>query len=375
MRKIATILLVLLARCAPAPSEHGRASSAIRAISAGGAAERASTAAAPEDASAQDASAASLVARSQNSPSCPLSFADADVELARVGGLAITACDVALYSLASLREGGAPLSAREALGRVVLEAAFAREAEARAGLLDEASRDRLDRTLADAVVREAARRAFVAPSRGEIERYFAAHRAEFDREPRVHVRAIAVDSERRARQVVRELQAGASFEHIAAERSVLNGARRDEGDLGLTTIEGNDLVPRAVAQRAFALAEFGAIDPEPVRVEVQERVGRRRRVRTRGRWFVVQRLERVEAEAATVESVARRIAFRLGSSSWRDALLRQRAEVLERARAVDPVTIDERALRTVSIQSAPAARLTALTSRSRTHRVAAARRR
>lgn len=324
---------------------------------------------------AQDASAPWSVARAQNSPPCPLSFVDADVELARVGTVAITACDVALVSLASLREGGAPLTAREALARAVFEAAFAREAEARPALLDDASRDRVDRTLADAVVREAARRAFVAPSRAEIERYFAAHRADFDREPRVHVRAIAVDSEGRARAVVRELQAGASFEHIAAERSVLSGARRDEGDLGLATIEGNDLVPRAVAQRAFALAEFGAIDPEPVRVEVQERVGRRRRVRTRVRWFVVQRLERTEAEAATVESAARRIAFRLGSSSWREALVRQRAEVLERARAVDSVSIDERALRSVSIRSAPAPAPAARTSRARTHRVAAPRRR
>jgi peptidyl-prolyl cis-trans isomerase C len=366
-------VLVLLARCAPAPSEHARAQGA---VSVGGAAERASSVLFVEDASDRDAAAPSSErARVQNSPACPLSFADSDVELARVGGAAITACDVALVALVSLREGGAPLTAREALARAVLEATFAREAEARAGLIDEASRDRLNRTLADAVVREAARRVFVAPSRAEIERYLAAHRADFDREPRVHVRAIAVESEARARAIVRELQAGAAFEHLAAERSVLGGARRDEGDLGLSTAEGNELVPRAVAQRAFALTEFGAIDPEPVRVEVQERVGRRRRVRTRVRWFVVQRLERTEAEPATVESAARRIAFRLGSSSWREALQRQRGEVLERARAVDSVTIDERALRSVSIQSAPAGGASPRTSRSRTHRVAAPRRR
>lgn len=316
--------------------------------------------------------------RAQNAPSCPLSFADSDVELARVGGASITACDVALASIASLREGAAPLTAREALSRAVLDATFAREATARSGLVDDETRGRLDRTLADAVVREAARRGYVPPSRGEIERYFSAHRADFDREARVHVRAIALDSEARARAIARELQAGAPFEQLASAHSVLAGARRDEGDLGLCTVEGNDLVPRAVAQRAFALTEFSAVDPEPVRVEVQERVGRRRRLRTRVRWFIVQRLERTEAEPATVESVARRIAFRLGSSSWREALLRQRGEVLTQARATDAVTIDERALRSVVILSAPArgaAPARTRTSRARTHRVAAPRRR
>jgi parvulin-like peptidyl-prolyl isomerase len=302
-----------------------------------------------------------------------LRFADADVELARVDGVAITACDVALFSLTALREGSAPLSAREALARAVREATFAREAEARPGLVDQASSDRIDRTLADAVIRDAARRVYVAPTRAEIERYFAAHRADFDREARVHVRAIAVLHESSARALIRQLQAGAPFEHVAAEHSVLDGARRDEGDLGLVTIEGNDIVPRAVAQRAFALTEYGAIDPVPVRVEVrvQERVGRRRRVRTRVRWYVVQRLERIEPEVATLESAARRIAFLLGTSSWREALLRQRAEVLDRARAVDSVSIDEHALRWVSIRRAPAAATAARTGRTRTHRIAA----
>ncbi len=368
VRPLLVLALVSLARCAPSPRAIVAASSA---QSAGATSRTIAATDDPRDAQPHPRDTAPTpLLRVQNAPQCPLSFADADVELARVSGVAITACDVALLSIASLREGGAPLSARQALARAVLDAAFAREASARPGLLDDETRERVDRTLSDAVVRDAARAVFIAPDRASIERYFNEHRAELDREARVHVRAIGVESESSARAIVRELQAGAPFERLAAERSSLSGARRDEGDLGLCTVEGSEVVPRTVAQRAFALGEFGAIDPEPVRVETTVRVGRRRRPRTTVRWYVVQRLERTEAEPATLEGAARRIAFRLGSSAWREALLRQRGEVLTRARAQDPVTIDDRALRSVTVRVERAA------PRARTRgRVAAPRRR
>lgn len=348
LRRTSPVLALLLA-CAPAPrhAPAGLGSSGSAAITT-----VATLGDAGSDASTSEGSLASTapLSRANSGAECPLSFADADVELGRVAGAPITACDVALFALSSLREGGAPLSAREALARAVIDATFAREWQARTALNDQELRARIERTLADAAVRDAARRRFVGPDRAELQRYFDAHRADFDRDARVHVRAIALDSEARARAVIDELRGGAAFERLAEERSTLPSARRDQGDLGLCTREGSDYVPRPLAERAFALSEFAAVDPEPVRVEVTELVGRRRRPRTRVRWFVLQRLERIEAEPATLESAARRIAFRLSSSGWREALLRERGALIERARAIDAVTIDERALRTVRIR-------------------------
>lgn len=354
------------AACAPAPVAIRSTLSA--ATQPSGSGQQAST---PDAAVAiADASAPTPLVRAVNASRCPLSFDDADVELARVGGQPITACDVALVSMTALREGGAPLTPREALARAVREATFAQEASAR-GLDREADvQERLQRTLADGVARDAARRAFVAPERATIQRYFDEHRAEFDRAARVHVRAVVLESERAAREAIRALAAGADFAELARSRSVIAGAQRDEGDLGLVTEEGSELVPRAVAQRAFALTEFAAVDPEPVRVEVTVLVGRRRRPQTRVRFFVVQRLERIDAEPATLDGVARRIAFRLSLSGFRAALVRARAELLAAAQTTDPVSIDARALTRVALRPSPRA-----SSGRRSSRVAAPRRR
>lgn len=363
LRRLSPVLALLLA-CAPAP-RHTPSS-----LASSGSASLPAVAA-PNDAGSNasstnaDVVSAAVLPRSNSGVECPLRFADADVELARVAGTAITACDVALFALSALREGGAPLSPREALARTVLDATFARQWQSQPTLGDQELRERIDRTLADAAVREAARRRFVGPDRAEIQRYFDAHRSDFDREARVHVRAIALESESRAREIISELRAGAAFERLAEERSTLPSARRDQGDLGLSTREGSDYVPRALAERAFALSEFAAVDPEPVRVEVTELVGRRRRPRTRVRWFVLQRLERIEAEPATLEAVARRIAFRLSSGGWREALLRERGAILEQARAVDAVTIDDRALRTVRLRNDRAQRAPSASPRGR----------
>ncbi len=323
------------------------------------------------DVAPADATAPGTVERTYSSSRCPLSFDGADIELARVAGQSITACDVALLSLAALREGGSPLAPRDALSRAVRDATFAREATARGLDRDAETQERLQRTLADALARDATRRSWVAPERSTIQRYFEEHRAEFDRVARVHVRAVVTSSEPAARAALRELSAGRDFGELARARSVAAGAERDDGDLGLVTEEGNELVPRAVAQRAFALTEFASVAPDPVRVEVTERVGRRRRPRTRVRFYVVQRLERIDAEPATLEAVARRIAFRLSLTSFRAALVRARGELLAGAQSVDAVSIDSRALTTVSLRPVPAPARSSGASR----RVAAPRRR
>lgn len=340
----AVLAAVLLTRCAPAPSAIHSAPSL--GAQGSGASQQLTVA----DVQPVDAASAAPLVRAISVSRCPLIFDDADVELARVGGQSITACDVALVSIASLREGGAPLSPREALARAVRDATFAREASSRGLDREPETLERLQRTLEDGVVRDAARRVFVAPERATIQRYFDEHRAEFDRSARVHVRAIVLDNERAARDAIRALGQGADFAELARARSIIAGAQRDDGDLGLAMEEGSDLVPRAVAQRAFALSEFGAVDPDPVRVEVTALVGRRRRPQTRVRFFVVQRLERIEAEPATLDGVARRIAYRLSLSGFRAALVRVRSELLAAAQATDAVSIDARALSRVSLR-------------------------
>jgi hypothetical protein len=293
-----------------------------------------------------------------DAPRCPTSFEHHAVLLARVGGEPLTGCDLALDALRATREGVAPESPSAAASALVRDAVFAREATVRGLSQDPTVRARIDQTLADAVVRAQARVGFAVPDRAAIERYFAQHRADFDRAARVHVRAIAVEHEQDARSILDALRAqGARFEELAVARSVLTGARRDQGDLGLVDRDGSELVPAAVAAIAHGLEAFGALAPDPVPIQTSVTVSgsrrRRPRVRVQTRWYVVQRLERVDAEPATVESAARRIAFRLVRDGWTARVDAARASLLESARARDPVTIDPSALRRVALRIEP----------------------
>jgi hypothetical protein len=293
-------------------------------------------------------------ARAPDASPCPVEFEHRDVSLGRVGGRVLTACDLAIDALLATREGAAPVRPSLAAQALLRDALLAREAEARRLDADPIVRGRIDRTLADALVRVAARDGFVAPGRAEIERYFTQHRSEFDRPARVHVRAIAVDHEQDARSILAALRApDVRFEDLAVARSVLPGARRDQGDLGLVDANGGELVPPSVAAVAHGLGAFGELAQEPVRVEVAVTIpgrGRRRRTRQQVRWYVVQRLERLEAESITMESAARRVAFRLVGGAWTARVASARASLIELARTRDTVAIDPAALRRVALR-------------------------
>jgi hypothetical protein len=282
---------------------------------------------------------------------CPIAFDDADVVLARVGDVTLTACDVAVAAARNIREGRPALPPREILRELVADAMLADEARARGLERDPSVARRVRETLAAGVVRAEALAAArdALPSEEDVARYYEAHRADFTISERVHLREVVLADEARARATLRDA-AIVPFETLVAERSTAPEARRDQGDLGLVPREGNDRVPRAVAEAGFALAEPGAVHPEPIRVETTEYVGRRRRPRTRVSWHVVQLLARVPERTLPLEDVARIIRHRLAHRSYEAAREAVRARLLTEARTAHPPTIHEPALRRTRVQ-------------------------
>lgn len=288
---------------------------------------------------------------------CPVSFDDADVILARVADVTITACDVAIASVRATREGRAVPSYRHLLDELVSEVLLAHEAVARGLDRETVTARRLRETLAASVVRQEAMAAIAPslPTEETIVRYYEEHRNEFTTEERVHLREIVLDNESRARETLRDA-ATIPFETLVLERTISREGKRDHGDLGFVFRGGNDRVPRAVAEAGFALSQPGEIYPEPIRVETTVFVGRRRRPRRRVTWHVIQLLSRIPATTVPFEQAARMIQFRLVHPLYESARRSVRDALLDDLRRNRSVTIDTRALRAVRLHLGRSAR-------------------
>jgi parvulin-like peptidyl-prolyl isomerase len=285
---------------------------------------------------------------------CPVAFEDADVILARVGTVTLTACDLAVAAVRATREGRPPLPPRVLLDELVADALLADEARNRGLDGDPVTRERVRETLAAALVRHEtlATMRHTLPSDEAVARYYEQRASEFTTGERVHLRAIVLDDLTRARETIRDA-ASVPFETLVAERSVAPEARRDHGDLGLVPREGTDRVPPAVAEAGFALEAPGTVHPEPIRIETTEYIGRRRRPHTRVRWYVIQLLSRRPESVLPLVQAAPTIRFRLAWRAYDTARQTMRARLLSEARETQRVELSDAALRRVRVRVEP----------------------
>jgi len=262
---------------------------------------------------------------------CSVAFADANVILARVADVTITACDVVVALRRAAREGRSPMSRATALRELVADALMARAAIDRQLEREPTTVRRIDDLLASALLNDRAMDAMrgALPDATEVRRYYDTHTDEFNSPERAHLREIVLADEESARRAIRDA-ATTPFDALVRERTTTAAGRRDEGDLGLVPRGGSDRVPRGLADAGFAIVDPGGVHPEPIRVETLERVGRRHRERTVVAWHVVQLLGRLPAERVPFTIAGPRISHRLtfqrfatARAAAREALLQQ----------------------------------------------------
>lgn len=282
---------------------------------------------------------------------CPVAVEDAGVEVARVAGVSLTVCDVAVRAWQRTREGLAPLGVRALVDELVAEegaAALAREEAAGGGLRDRAMAE----TLAEGLLRAEALARVAVPDEAAMARWYAAHAGDFQRPARVRARWAILRTEGGARAAIAALVAGETdFEGVLAG-SIDPLRARDHGDLGeLRREEVPAAVGGAVVEAAFALTRDGAVTERPVRVSVTTTVTVRRRQRARrvAGWAVVQRLGRREAEVLPLEAVRRRVQHRMMRERYEAARDEARARWEERLRAQVEAAIDARGLGAVRV--------------------------
>ncbi|MDP3278537.1 MAG: hypothetical protein Q8Q09_25330 [Deltaproteobacteria bacterium] len=285
---------------------------------------------------------------------CPIVFEGQSLQVAEVDTSVIWGCDLAIENALRVRQGLPTLAPRALLRETVEVALLSREATSRELNRHPDTLGRVRATLADALVRAAARAQTVPASESEIAAYLQTHVADLTRDERVHVRAIGVRTRAAALRIISRLRAGELFETLAQHESVLPGAVRDSGDLGLSPRAGTELIPLAVASAAFGLAEYAAIADAPVTIERTVMVGRGRRRRPRRElvFYVVQRLEHIGTEPPALEASRRRIMLRLLGDRYRVAVAAARTSLLEQARATEPPQLNVEALRLVRLRSA-----------------------
>ncbi len=275
---------------------------------------------------------------------------NASVVVARVGGVGLTVCDVALRAWRRTREGLPPLSARALVDELVAEegaAALAREAA------DGGSDRAVTEALAEGLLRAETLAALTTPDDATVARWYAAHADDFQRPVRVRARWLILRTQAAALTAGAALRAGAAFEDLLGQ-SIDPLRARDHGDLGeLRREEVPAAVGSAVVEAAFALAEDGAVTERPVRVTITTTVVVRRRPRQRrvAGWAVVQRLGRREAETLALESVRRRVLHRMMRERYEQAREAARTRWDERVRAQVEAAIDAQGLAQVRVEA------------------------
>lgn len=259
---------------------------------------------------------------------CPIAVDDPGLVLATVGDTAITACDLVIAREHRARAGLTAEDPRVTLRTLVDEALLAMEAPTRAPHIEPA----VERALADALLRAEATEAVSArrPTERELDRWLTEHPESRVRDARVHLRQLVFGSELEAREAIRALRAGTAFEELLA-RSIDPLAERDQGDLGLLTVEGATGVLPAVVTVGFALTEPGQVADDPVEGFTRARSSRGRGARrgrapSGARWHVVQLLERIAEEQIDDAAVRARASERI----LRDRYATERARVRER---------------------------------------------
>lgn len=281
-------------------------------------------------------------------PRCPVPAENPELVVARVGRTRITACEVMLEwhrrTRAGLRADDPEVLVRGLVREVMLSTRapmpLAQDAE-------------IARTLADALLRQEAAGAMepVDTTDRALARYAEAHRGQFVRDARLHVRAVSLPTRDAALAALSSLRAGEPLAALAAsapDRTL----RRDQGDLGMWTDDPSPAVPPEVVLAARALTRDGEFCAEPVLVTRSVPGSRRARrpSRTESAWWIVERVSQSAEENLPEAQVRRRVAQRLLRERYRDALRdadqRLRASVAEQARRA----VQDDALRTLRVE-------------------------
>lgn len=274
---------------------------------------------------------------------CPVPVEHPELEVARIGRVRITACDLALEWHRRTRAGLRADDPRALVDALVDDALRATRAP-----MPPPTDAEIAQVLADALVhREAlARMHSVDTSDAALARHAEEHAEDFVREARVRVRALVLRTREAAAEAIAALRGGTAFVSLLP-RSVDPDATRDGGDLGLLPLGGVGGVPRAVVAAAFALGADGEVAAEPIAATVRlpSADRRRHRARTAEVFYVVQRTERTETAALPEAVIRRRVAQRLLRDRYRharrEAESELRAAVATRAReAVVPAALD-----------------------------------
>ena len=275
--------------------------------------------------------------------SCPLPVDNAGMVLARVGDVAITACDVALAWEDRTREGYTVDNPREILNDLVNDALRA------ATVTVDPHDPAVDRVLADALLRADTLAAMAAeqPDERAIQHFYDTHREDFSVPERVHLREVVLATETEARSIARDLTAGLPFETLVT-RTVDATGRRDGGDLGwLSSSDVASGVPPAVIAAGLALTAVG--DVTTVALPGMAEFHGYRHPQRRQVWHVVQLLQRVPAETIVLADARRRIVYRLIRDTYESLRREIRAQWIERLRPSVHDAVNDRALRSVQI--------------------------
>jgi peptidyl-prolyl cis-trans isomerase C len=115
--------------------------------------------------------------------------------------------------------------------------------------------DSYRRNLLNNMLFEAVNQGEFAVTPNEAKKYFETHPKEFDRPAKVHVRHILLATEKEAKDLLKKIKKGSSFEHLAKQFSTDVSTRNRGGDLGPFTREQRP----QLAAAAFAIKKPGGL--------------------------------------------------------------------------------------------------------------------
>ena len=160
----------------------------------------------------------------------------------------------------------------------------------------------------------------------EAKKYFEAHPEEFDRPAKAHVRHILVATEKEAKDLLKKIRKGASFEQMAKQHSMDLSTRDRGGDLGpFDRSQRPELAPAA-----FSISKPGGI-AGPVKSQ-------------RG-FHLLQLVRSIPAKKETLEQVRDSLMSRLRARKRQET----KKELLGRLREQAQIEIDKQSLESLQV--------------------------
>lgn len=160
----------------------------------------------------------------------------------------------------------------------------------------------------------------------EAKKYFEAHPEEFDRPAKAHARHILVATEKEAKQVLKTIKKGASFEQLARELSTDASTRNRGGDLGPFS---RDQRPE-LAAATFSISKTGGI------------VGP---VKTRRGFHLLQLVRSIPAKKDTLEEIRDSLMSRLRARKRQET----KKKLLTRLRDQAQIQLNRQALESLQV--------------------------